>query len=407
MIHIRGLRAKGARVGREHLDRVAAYAAILVSGFFGIASYGKLAPDARSTAFGDALNYLRMSEETFAPVDHPFALRLLTPWLVQQLSGLTGVNPDVVWLTLTLTATIAALVVVYEWMRGPLQVSPPISLFATLLLSVTYYYTSYNYGNFWLVDPLNNLACAFVLLFAFQGRLALFTATMLIGFVNKETVLLLAPLYPLLAWGRSGRLRDRAVVLGVAANLVVGAGYLAFRNWAQAQIGDNGSHLGEGVAAVARAVLSSRPGAEHLAVFGIFGFLWISWVLGLRQEYRRFGMRSGQLLASLFIAACCLVGRTQATDTERVFILLAPLVVGVAATVFDTWRGEVARLWMWVLGVMYAALQFSWVTGQTAVFVSLSAVVGFAYLQSQQSAGVKVAAHQSVGNDLALVGARH
>ncbi len=195
----RGVRAGTSRLLRELRDRLTAYALILVAGFFGVVSYGRFGPDVRATAFGDALNYVRMSEQTFAPVDDPFALRLLTPWLVRHLSALSGIAPDVVWMGLTFGATMAALVVVYEWIRGPLGVGASTSLFATLLLSVTYWYTSYNYANFWLVDPLNNLACALALLFAFQRRLGWFVAVMIVGFLNKETVLLLAPLYPLVA----------------------------------------------------------------------------------------------------------------------------------------------------------------------------------------------------------------
>jgi hypothetical protein len=382
---------------------VAAYTAIVIAGFFGAVSYSRFTADVRATAYGDALNYIRMSEETFAPVDDPFALRMLTPWLVRQASGFTGVGPDIVWLGLTLTATMAALVVVYEWMRGPLDVSPSISLFATMLLSVTYYYTSYNYGNFWLVDPLNNLACALALFFAFRGNLVWFTATLIIGFLNKETVLLLAPLYPLLAWSRTGRLRDRTVVLAMAANVVIGAAYLVFRTWAQTNIGEHGSHLGGDISAVARAVLSSRPGVEHIAVFSIFGFLWVTWALGLRQHYQRFGLRSDLLLTSAFVLVCCLVGRTQATDTERVFVMVAPLIVGVAATVFDTWRNEAARLWTWGLGLLYAAVQLSWVTGQTAVLVSLAAALGFLYLQTRRPAEGDRFAADEARSDLTLV----
>jgi hypothetical protein len=357
---------------------------ILVAGFFGMVSYGQFRHDARTAAFGDALNYLRMSQETFAPVDDPFALRLLTPWLVGHVSGVSGIAPDTVWIAFTFAATTAAIVVVYEWMRGSLGVSPSTSMFAALLLSVTFYYTSYAYSNFWLVDPLNNLACALALLFAFRGRLVMFTAVILIGFLNKEAVLLMAPLYPLLAWARSGRLRDRAVWRGVGATFFIAVCYLVFRAWAQAKIGAHGTHMGADVTELARAVLSSRPGAEHLAVFGVFNFLWAVLAHGLHQRYRREGLRSDLLLATVYVFGCCLVSRAQATDTERVFIMLAPLVVGVAATVFDSWNSEPKRQGMWVLGIVYAALNFNWVTHETAVLVNLVAIAGFAFLAQQQ-----------------------
>ena len=166
MASLRAVRFIGGETTQSLRERLVAWGALLVVGFFGLVSYGQFERDARAGAFGDALNYIAMSERTFAPVDAPFSFRLLTPWLVRHASALTGIAPDTVWLALTFAATTGALVVVYEWMRGPLRVSPSTSLFVTLLLSVTFYYTSYSYGNFWLVDPLNNLACALALYFA-------------------------------------------------------------------------------------------------------------------------------------------------------------------------------------------------------------------------------------------------
>jgi len=388
------LRSIGSETRRSVSERLTGYAALLVVGLFGLISYGRLQSDARSGAFGDALNYIAMSERTFAPVDAPFSYRLLTPWTVRHISAITGVAPDTVWLGLTFAATTAALFVVYEWLRGPLGVRPSTALYATLLLSVTFYYTSYNYGNFWLVDPVNNLACALALYFAFRGRLFLFTAVIAVGFLNKEAVLLMAPLYPVVAWARSGRLRDRAVVGGAVSVVGLAAAYLAFRAWASAQIGPHGTFLNGDVIALARMVLSSRPGSEQLAVYGVFGFLWVVLVYGLHQQYRRVGLRSELLLASGYVFVICFLSRLQATDTERVFVMMAPLVAGVAAIVFDSWRGEARSVWMWVLGLVYAALNFSWFTGQTGTLVSLGTVVAFVYLVRKQ-AGVS-----AVGDDV-------
>ena len=254
-----------------------------------------------------------MSEQTFAPVDDPFALRLLTPWLVKQTSAVTGVVPDTVWLALTFTATTCALFVVYEWLRGPLRISAATSTLAVLLLAVTFGYTSYNYGNFWLVDPLTNLAYALALFAAFRGKLIMFTLVMLVGFLNKETVLLLAPLYPLLAWSRTGRVRDRQVWLGSAAVVFVAGCYLVFRTWAQARIGPHEVHLDADITDLARRALGSRAGREHLAVFGVLHFLWAIFAFGLVREHRRAGARSGLLIASVYMSACALLGRMQAT----------------------------------------------------------------------------------------------
>lgn len=371
---------EGRAATRALHDRVVAYGAILLTGFFGLVSYGRLGHDAREAARGDALQYIAMSERTFAPADEPFAFRLMTPWLVRQASELTGVAPDTVWLALTFLATTAALVVVYEWLRGPLGLSAATGLLSVLLLAVTYKYTSYNYGNLWLVDPLNNLFSALALYLAFRRKLALFTLVVAVGFVNKEAVLLLAPLYPLLAWARSGTLRDRAVWWGVAANAALAAAYLVFRAWVQGHIGEVPTHLAGDVTDLMRTVLSSRRGGEHLAVFSVLQFLWVVFAFGLYQQYRRFGLRSELLVASAFVLATCMFSRTQATDTERVYVMVAPLVVGVVGVVFEAWRDQPERAWPWVLGAVYAALNFMWVVDETASLVNLAAIAGFALL---------------------------
>jgi hypothetical protein len=356
------------------VERIAAYSAVLLTSFSVLVSYGSLEHGARAAAKGDALRYLEMSGDTFAAVESPFAFRLLTPWLVQQLSGASGVAPDSVWLVLTFVATTAAILVVYEFLRRPLGINAAVSTWAVLLLSVTYSYTSYNYGNFWLVDPLANLFMALALFFAFQRRLVPFVLVVLVGMVNKETVLLLAPLYPLLEWARLGRLRDSRVILSGVATAVMGVCYLVFKAWAHARIGDTETWAGQGFADIARAALSSRPRREHLAVFVVFQFLWPVFALGLHRRFRHGGVRDGLLIAGLYLFACCVLGRLQATDTDRVFVMMAPIVIAVAATVFDDLRGEQQRLWMWILGGVYAALNFSWVTGELATMASFAAM---------------------------------
>ena len=109
--------------------------------------------------------------------------------------------------------------------------------------------------------------------------------------------------------------------------------YLGFRAWAAARIGPHGTHLDGDVVALAREVLGARAWQEHLAVFGVFGFLWVAFAYGLHQQYRRGGMRSELLLASGYVFAICAASRLQATDTERVFVMLAPVVAGVVVVV--------------------------------------------------------------------------
>ena len=132
------------------------------------------------------------------------------------------------------------------------------------------------------------------------------------------------PLFPLLQWARSGRLRDRGVVVsGIAAAVIAGC-YLVYKAWAQARIGVTETWAGDGVLDIARVALSSRPRRAHLAVFMVFQFLWAVFAYGLYRRFRRGGARDGLFIANLYLFVCCLVGRMQATNTDRVFVTMAP-----------------------------------------------------------------------------------
>lgn len=52
-------------------ERAAAYAAILLTCFVGLVSYGRFDHDARAAAKGDALKYIAMSEQPSLPWTTP------------------------------------------------------------------------------------------------------------------------------------------------------------------------------------------------------------------------------------------------------------------------------------------------------------------------------------------------
>lgn len=80
---------------------------VLVGGI-NLISCTDFAPDADVRVSGDSYHYLRMSLRTFEAVPNPFAFRLLTPWLVQQIAGV-GVGLNTSWILVTFGATTLAL----------------------------------------------------------------------------------------------------------------------------------------------------------------------------------------------------------------------------------------------------------------------------------------------------------
>lgn len=183
--------------------RTAVYLTLATVSLINLISYAPLDVRAHEKAWGDALNYYAMSEHTGAQVDNPFALRMLSPWLVHLAGKVTGLPLDVLWLGFTAAVTLACTVVFFEFCWRHLNLQLFTSAVAAIALGCTFWYGPYAFSNPFLVDPLNNLLYLVALWLVFKRKLVLFTVVIVVGAINKETTLLLAPLYPLLAWTRA------------------------------------------------------------------------------------------------------------------------------------------------------------------------------------------------------------
>lgn len=373
-----------SRVGRAR-HRVAVYLGLATVTLLNLISYAPLQPNAHEKAWGDAVEYYAMSVQTGARVDNPFALRMLSPWLVHTVNRFTGISLDSVWLAFTFALTLAAAIVFFEFLWVRLNLRLYTSSLAAVALACTFWYAPYAFSNPYLVDPLNNLLYLIALWLLFDRRLIWFALVIVLGAINKETTLLLAPLYPLAAWTRSRSLRDRQVVGGLVAVVVAGGLYVAFRIWAQSLIGgDYGLGAGQansGLLGNIRFALSSNKGVDHAALYSTFGFFWLIFAYGLYREYRQRGTRSLLLVSSVWLGLCCLAGRLVATDTQRVFVMLAPLVLGLVAVVLDEHRGEARRIWVGVVFFLYLAVNYNLASSTTLFLVGLAGLLVFVLLE--------------------------
>lgn len=372
--------------GTALTQRLWVYLTLAMVTLLNVISHANLAPNAHEKAWGDAFNYYRMSEQTGAAVDNPFALRMLGPWLVHRANLLTGISLDRLWLALTVVAVLAATIVFFEFLRSHLKLQLFTSALAAVALACTFWYAPYAFSNPYLVDPLNNLLYVVALWLAFERKLIPFTIVIVVGAINKETTLLLAPLYPLLAWTRGRKLRDRDVLGGVLAVVVAAGIYLGFRLWAQDLIGGAyGFGAGQGNRSLFDNIgfaLSANKGTDQLVLFTTFHFLWLVFAYGLYLQYRRYGLRSDLLIASVWLFGCCVAGRLIATDTGRVFVMMAPLILGVVAVVLDGQRGERRRLWVGLLVFLYVALSLGWIPAPSSFLVDAAATLIFVLLMS-------------------------
>ncbi|WP_244199819.1 hypothetical protein [Amycolatopsis thailandensis] len=372
--------------GRPGAQRLWAYLALGTVSLINLISFMPKFPKPHEAAWGDALNYYRMSEQTGAAVDNPFALRMLSPWIIHRGNLLTGLSLDVLWVAFTFVVTLATVIVFFEFLRSYLKLQLFTSVLAAVALACTFWYAPYAFSNPWLVDPLNNLLYLLAIWFILNRKLIPFAIVIVLGAINKETTLLLAPLYPLIAWTRGRSFRDRDVLGGIGVFVVAAGIYVGYRIWAQNLIGgDYGFGAGQsnsGLLDNIRFALNAGKGTGQVELFTTFHFFWLIFGYGLYQQYRRHGLRAELLIASIWLFACCLAGRLVATDTARVFVMMAPLLIALVAVVLDQQRGEGRRLWVGALFFLYIAVNLRFVGGAAVFWVDAVALLIFAALVS-------------------------
>ncbi len=372
--------------GRPGAQRFWAYLALGTISLINLISFMPKFPKPHEQAWGDAVNYYRMSEQTGAAVENPFALRMLSPWIVHRGNLLTGLSLDVLWVAFTFVVTLATILVFFEFLRSYLKLQLFTSMLASIALACTFWYAPYAFSNPYLVDPLNNLLYLLAIWFILKRKLIPFAIVIVLGAINKETTLLLAPLYPLIAWTRGRSFRDRDVLGGIGVFVVAVGIYIGYRLWAQNLIGgDYGFGAGQsnsGLLDNIRFALNASKGAGQVELFNTFHFFWLIFGYGLYQQYRRYGLRSELLISSVWLFACCLAGRLVATDTPRVFVMMAPLIVAITAFVLDQQRSEGRRLWVGALFFLYVAMNLRFVGGAAVFWVDAVALLIFAGLVS-------------------------
>lgn len=173
----------------------------------------------------------------------------------------------------------------------------------------------------------------------YRQRYRLFLLTLAVGFLNKEVILFLLPLYP----------------LNVES-------YRMFTVW-------NKSSL-----ETMLYCLSKHK--EVWDIFQVFHFLWLPFLLMLWLLYRERGWRDKLFLGSTYIVLPLLVGRLFATDANRVFVMMLPWVYGLAGLYFQRIRllGNPALLL--TLAFIYLALNYGWVESEEGqIMLDITAMV--------------------------------
>ncbi|MER6762034.1 MULTISPECIES: hypothetical protein [Amycolatopsis] len=106
---------------------------------------------------------------------------------------------------------------------------------------------------------------------------------------------------------------------------------------------------------------------------------------GTRSRGSQRGPINPLLVSSSHLALCCLAGRMVATDTQRVFVMLAPLAIGVVAVTLDNQRSDIRRFLVGLLAFLYIALNLRIVPDETKFLVGICGLIVFAVLIYSQS----------------------
>ena len=277
------------------------------------------------TPRGDDLIYARMAEDPTAPHTFVFAYRIAVPWLVHVLPFEHGVSfSAIAWLCSG--AAGAVLFLLLERLTVARRVSVPLAF--VLALSPPLLVASLRQGH--NPDPFTVLVMVTGALFIVARRPVPLAVTMLVGALNRESALFLAPL-AYAVWAQ--RPWDRAVlvrVIAIAAPAVVAFCALRFAiptvgreqvpGYGASLIGGRIDVLGDGL----RAFFDVE--ARRLAL--IYGPLWLLAPLALRDfAFARRGL--------LVLAPLCLLAMTFALDWGRVAFVAAPVVYAAAAWTLD------------------------------------------------------------------------
>ncbi|HEV3002606.1 MAG TPA: hypothetical protein VGW75_17845 [Solirubrobacteraceae bacterium] len=293
----------------------------------------------------DDLIYERMADDPFAPHTYVFAFRVAVPWLVHVLPFSHDASfSALAWLFSG--AAGGVLVLLLERLGASRRVSVPLAI--ALAVSPPLLVASLRQGR--SPDPLTILVMVTGALFVVERRPLPLAATMVVGALNRESALFLAPL-AYAVWAE--RLVDLRVLRTVAlAAAPAVAAFVALRlaipTVGREQVpGYGGSLLGGRADVVSEAL--EAPGTQLRRLASVYGPLWL--VAPFALAGMRFARR-GTVLVALCAVAC-----TFALDWGRILFIAAPVVYAASAWVLDrrpAWRAPVLAL-LALLVVGYAA----------------------------------------------------
>jgi hypothetical protein len=273
------------------------------------------------TVRGDTEMYVTMIEGRGAEVPEPYRHRVLVPWMARRLPT----TP----LKALKTISYASAFLAYAFVLGSCRRLKLSHLDASVgLLAV--WVTSSNldlYYNPFLTDAFGLLALS-VMVFALLGpSFWIFLAGSVAGVVGREISIVLAP-----AWFATKHVRQAVLVLGV------GAAALLAPRWALGVEGDLAARLVRNAGSVASLY---SPSLFFKSILLSCGCAWVTALAGIGFIPRAKFLPVAAAFGCLFLGA--LGASFVARDTERIFLIIVPVLALGTAQLFGFLRARGAR----------------------------------------------------------------
>ncbi len=160
----------------------------------------------------DSERYLQLAQGRIAEVESPFSKRVLHPWLVSQLSAVTGMELPQSFLIVNVLAFALLAYCVAELLRH-VGADPR---WALLLLLTPFALEGLLFG--YMSDLFHMALSALFFLLLLRGRIPWALLVLFLAFLARESTLLLCVMCGALAWWR----RERKLMLGCIAVLLAG-----------------------------------------------------------------------------------------------------------------------------------------------------------------------------------------
>lgn len=278
---------------------------------------------------GDAKAYFAMAEDPFTFITPKgytgwaYGYRILTPLLVHVLP----VNVDDGFKIITVTSLLLTSLILYNFLRRFFGFNAKIAILGQILF-LTDIAVIYNIANFRLVDPLAYLflITGFYLIYAREDLL--FTATIAVAMLNKETEIILAPIYYFINRGKllDYRCLFRTIMLSVPA---VGC-FLALRLLISGRIEE------PALGATVYADVVKLWQTQTLRSIGLFIFTWsFLWVLALIGYFKYCReQRSRRLIYLMPLVFALLI---PSVDISRMLTLAFPTIIVYSLYTISGW----------------------------------------------------------------------